>query len=204
VAERPRISRRDFLNGVALGVAAGSSLTPLDILAQSTQQQISYPPGLMGLRGSHTGSFEVAHAVARGGAKFGKPAGQTDKTYDLVVVGGGISGLAAAFLFQQQHGGGKRVLVLDNHDDFGGHAKRNEFEVDDQRLISYGGSQSLESPGRYSRESAQLIRDIGIATSPVHRMRQSSTMHCRGIQSQQSPKRLLPHCCEAREITWLT
>jgi spermidine dehydrogenase len=162
VAERPRISRRDFLNGVALGVAAGSSLTPLDILAQSTQQQISYPPGLMGLRGSHTGSFEVAHAVARGGAKFGKPAGQTDKTYDLVVVGGGISGLAAAFLFQQQHGGGKRVLVLDNHDDFGGHAKRNEFEVDDQRLISYGGSQSLESPGRYSRESAQLIRDIGI------------------------------------------
>jgi spermidine dehydrogenase len=168
VAERPRISRRDFLNGVALGVAAGSSLTPLDILAQTTAQQRYYPPGLMGLRGSHAGSFEVAHAVAHGEAEFGKPTGQTDKIYDLVVVGGGISGLAAAFLFQQRHGGGKRVLVLDNHDDFGGHAKRNEFEVDGQRLISYGGSQSLESPGRYSRASAQLIRDIGIDVSKFY------------------------------------
>ena len=168
MAERPRISRRDFLNGVALGVAAGSSLTPMDLLAQNNSRPTPYPPGLTGLRGSHVGSFEVAHAVAQGGAKFGKPARQTDATYDLVVVGGGISGLAAAFLFQQQQGGGKRVLVLDNHDDFGGHAKRNEFAVGGERLISYGGSQSLESPGRYSRESAQLIRDIGVDVSAFY------------------------------------
>jgi spermidine dehydrogenase len=160
--DRLKITRRDFLNGVALGVAAGSSLSPLELLAQGAATSASYPPGLMGLRGSHIGSFEIAHAVAMGGAKFGKPDKQTDDTYDLVVVGGGISGLAAAFLYQQQHGGGKRVLVLDNHDDFGGHAKRNEFQVDGQRLISYGGSQTLESPGSYSRESASLIRDIGI------------------------------------------
>jgi spermidine dehydrogenase len=162
VAERLRITRRDFLNGVALGVAAGSSLSPLELLAQGAGASASYPPGLMGLRGSHIGSFEIAHAVALGGAKFGKPGEQTDDTFDLVVVGGGISGLAAAFLYQQQHGGGKRVLVLDNHDDFGGHAKRNEFEVDGHRLVSYGGSQSLESPSSYSRESGQVIRDIGI------------------------------------------
>jgi spermidine dehydrogenase len=160
--ERLKITRRDFLNGVALGVAAGSSLSPVELLAQAAAKPSIYPPGLTGLRGSHVGSFEVAHAVALGHAEFARPAEQTDGTYDLVVVGGGISGLASAFLYQQEHGGGKRVLVLDNHDDFGGHAKRNEFDVDGERLISYGGSQALESPGRYSRESSQVIRDIGI------------------------------------------
>jgi spermidine dehydrogenase len=162
VADRLKISRRDFLNGVALSVAAGSSLSPLELLAQETAGKAHYPPGLTGLRGSNAGSFEIAHAVALGGAKFGKPAEQTDKTYDLVVVGAGISGLAAAFLYQQQYGSGKRVLIIDNHDDLGGHARRNEFDVDGQRLISYGGSQSLESPSQYSRHAAQLIRDVGI------------------------------------------
>lgn len=165
MAERLRISRRDFLNGVALGVTAGTSLSPLELLARDAPGAGYYPPGLVGLRGSHPGSFEVAHAVAHHGATFDKPVVQTDDTYDLVVVGGGISGLAAAFLFQQQHGGGRRVLVLDNHDDFGGHAKRNEFNVDGKRLIGYGGSQSLESPGQYSPQSAQLLRDVGIDVS---------------------------------------
>jgi len=96
------------------------------------------------------------------GAKFGHPDEQTDATYDLVVVGGGISGLAAAYFYLQQAGTDKKVLVIDNHDDFGGHAKRNEFEVDGQELIGHGGSQSLESPGQYSKQAAQLLRDVGI------------------------------------------
>jgi spermidine dehydrogenase len=164
MAERLNITRRDFLNGVALGVAAGSSLSPLELLAQQAEDGRHYPPALTGLRGSHVGSFEIAHAVVEG-ATFERPGRQTDSIYDLVVVGGGISGLAAALLFQQRHDGGKRVLVLDNHDDFGGHARRNEFEVDGERLIGYGGSQSLESPGRYSQQAAQLIRDVGIDTA---------------------------------------
>ncbi|MBT8108208.1 MAG: FAD-dependent oxidoreductase [Gammaproteobacteria bacterium] len=162
MADRANITRRDFLNGIALGVAAGSSLSPLELLAQQRSGAGQYPPALTGLRGSHVGSFEIAHAVAKGGAKFGKPEQQTDATYDLVVVGGGISGLAAALFYQQQAGGGKRVLVLDNHDDFGGHAKRNEFTVDDQLLIGYGGSQSLEAPSSYSRVAGRLLQDVGI------------------------------------------
>ena len=94
MADRLKISRRDFLNGVALSVAAGSSLSPLELLAQETAGKAHYPPGLTGLRGSNAGSFEIAHAVALGGAKFGKPAEQTDKTYDLVIVGAGISFLS--------------------------------------------------------------------------------------------------------------
>ena len=164
MADKPNITRRDFLNGVALSLAAGTSLSPLELLAQGGASKPYYPPLLTGLRGSHVGSFEVAHAVAIAGARFGHPSDQTESTYDLVVVGGGISGLSAAWLFQQQYGGDKKVLVLDNHDDFGGHAKRNEFNVDGKTLIGYGGSQSLESPGQYSPEAKQVIKNIGIET----------------------------------------
>ncbi len=160
--DKLEISRRDFLNGVALSLAAGTSLSPLEAFAQTSGASAHYPPLLTGLRGSHAGSFEIAHAVAMAGAEFGHPDEQTDATYDLVVVGGGISGLAAAYFYLQQEGTDKKVLVIDNHDDFGGHAKRNEFEIDGQELIGYGGSQSLESPGQYSKQAAQLLRDVGI------------------------------------------
>ena len=162
MADKLNITRRDFLNGVALSLAAGTSLSPLEILAQTEGPTGYYPPLLTGLRGNHVGSFEIAHAVAMGGAKFGQPSEQTDSTYDLIVVGGGISGLAAAFLFRQRAGADKKVLVIDNHDDFGGHAKRNEFSVDGQSLIGYGGSQSLEAPALYSQHSKKLLADVGI------------------------------------------
>ena len=155
----PEISRRDFLNGVALSVAAG--LAPRELFAARR-----YPPALTGMRGNHPGSFEAAHQLAWNQARPPRPAEQTDATYDLVIIGGGLSGLAAAFLYQQRHGG--RVLVLDNHDDFGGHAKRNEFSVGGQRLIGYGGSQSIDSPATYSPEARQILADVGVRTEPFY------------------------------------
>ncbi len=164
MSERLKISRRDFLNGVALSVAAGTALSPLELLARDAARGVHYPPALTGMRGSHPGSFEVAHALAWSGAKWPRPDRQTDDTYDLVVVGGGISGLAAAFFYRQRAGRDKRVLVLDNHDDFGGHAKRNEFTIDGERLIGYGGSQSIDTPGHYSAAAKRLLGDVGIDT----------------------------------------
>lgn len=158
---RLNITRRDFINGIAMGVAAGSALSPLEILAMEGRTS-PYPPALTGMRGSHVGSFEVAHGLAREGKRWPVPMTLTDDVYDLVVVGGGISGLAAAFRYRQEAGNSARILVLDNHDDFGGHAKRNEFEVDGSTLIGYGGSQSLEAPKRYSRAAKQLLKDVGI------------------------------------------
>ena len=155
------ISRRDFINGIALSTA-GLGLSPLELLANSPTA--SYPPRLTGLRGSHPGSFEVAHALALEGKRFPSPREQTDPTYDLVVAGGGISGLAAAYFYRQRHGGNPCILVLDNHDDFGGHAKRNEFTVDGHKLITYGGSESLEAPADYSPAAAGLLRDLAIDT----------------------------------------
>lgn len=164
MTSRRTISRRDFMNGVALGVA-GTLLPSLDAVAAMSPDAGSneyYPPRLTGMRGSHAGSFEVAHGIAWEGKKWTQPAQQTDNTYDLVVVGGGISGLSAAFLFQQRVGPDARILILDNHDDFGGHAKRNEFDVDGKKLIGYGGSQSLEAPSQYSPAAKQLLKDISI------------------------------------------
>ena len=119
------ISRRDFLNGAALTIAAG--LTPA---AQIAAQPVRYPPALTGLRGQHPGSFEAAHAQAYERGRFPLDGAPIEERYDLVVVGGGISGLAAAWFYRRAAGPSARILILDNHDDFGGHAKRNEFTLD--------------------------------------------------------------------------
>ncbi|MDH4108168.1 MAG: NAD(P)/FAD-dependent oxidoreductase [Gammaproteobacteria bacterium] len=176
-----KINRRDFLNGVALGVAAGGSLSPLELLALEAASG-RYPPLLTGLRGSHPGSFEVAHALAWNGATWPRPDAQTDATYDLVVVGAGLSGLAAAWLYRQKAGDDARILVLDNHDDFGGHAKRNEFVVDGRTLICYGGSQSIDTPGHYSRASAQLLKDVGIETERFYDYFDQDYFRQRGLE----------------------
>ena len=152
------ISRRDFLNGIALTVAAG--LTPA---AQIAAEPTRYPPALTGLRGQHPGSYEVAHAQAWRGKVFALEGLPVEEEYDLVVVGGGISGLAAAFFYRRAAGPSARILVLDNHDDFGGHAKRNEFTFDGRLVIGYGGSESIDSPmTQYSEAANGLLRELGV------------------------------------------
>jgi spermidine dehydrogenase len=154
----PRITRRDFLDGVALTIAAG--LTPA---AQLSAQPLRYPPALTGLRGQHKGSFEVAHEVGREGKRYRVDDLAVKETYDLIVVGGGISGLAAAWFYRKAHGDDAHILVLDNHDDFGGHAKRNEFTLGTRRIIGYGGSQSLQSPKTLWSDAAKgLLSDLSI------------------------------------------
>jgi spermidine dehydrogenase len=154
----PSISRRDFINGVALSVASG--LTPA---AQIAAQPSRYPPLLSGLRGQHVGSFETAHAFVRDRAAFAVADLPAEERYDLVVVGGGISGLAAAWFYRRTRGAQARILILDNHDDFGGHAKRNEFMLDGRLVIGYGGSQSIDSPNSWWSETGQgLLRELGV------------------------------------------
>src|SRR5260370_31951110 len=115
------------------------------------------------MRGQHPGSFEVAHAFAREGQRFGVDEAAAEEDYDLVVVGGGISGLSAAWFYRRAVGAQARILILDNHDDFGGHAKRNEFVAGPRTLIGYGGSQSIQSPKTLWSDVAKgLLRDIGV------------------------------------------
>ena len=111
------------------------------------------------MRGSQPGAFDVAHALRDG--TFWETAGNpadTGETYDLIVVGGGISGLAAAYFYRKQAGPKSRILILDNHDDFGGHARRNEFRVGKRLLLSNGGTQSIESPSEYSEVAKSVLQ----------------------------------------------
>ncbi|MDE0757221.1 MAG: NAD(P)-binding protein, partial [Pseudomonadales bacterium] len=111
------ITRRDFVNGAL--VAAGSSVLPLAATSQFAMANLDssyYPPALTGLRGSHPGSNESAHARAWNQRSNWGVTTRLEETYDLVVVGGGISGLSAAYFYQQKYGKDKRVLILDNHD----------------------------------------------------------------------------------------
>jgi spermidine dehydrogenase len=169
-----RLARRDFLNGVALAVG-GALLSPRGALGlgldESARSSRLYPPALTGLRGSHDGSFEVAHALRDG--SFWTSAGQptdTGERYDLVVVGAGISGLAAAWYFRKAAGPSARILILDNHDDFGGHARRNEFRVGGRVLIGYGGTFAIDSPAPYSAVARALVAELGVDVSRWGRM----------------------------------
>ena len=160
---RPTISRRDFLNGVALSVVAGGTLSPRELLAAAQLSDAApdyYPPTLTGMRGSHEGSYEAAHALAWRGERPDRY-DALDEEYDLVVVGGGISGLAAAYLYRKHAGDDARILVLDNHDDFGGHAKRNEFHAGGRMLLGFGGSINLEQDYMSPRAHG-LLEEIGV------------------------------------------
>ena len=178
------ISRRDFLNGMALSLAAGTALSPLEILARTDGHGArDYPPALTGMRGSHDGSFEVAHALARTGVSFPPPAGQTGSTHDLIVVGAGISGLSAAKFFRDRRDAPSDILVLDNHDDFGGHARRNEFSVDGKTLLAYGGSQTIDSPAKYSKVAKQLLTDLSIDVQRFYDYYDQAYYSSRGLKS---------------------
>ena len=154
------ITRRDFINGVSYGLAA--SVAPIDFLQAKNIDPFKYPPALMGIRGNHPGSFDHAHRLALAGGKYLEEVIDLGESNDLIVVGGGISGLSAAYFYQERTASNQKILILDNHDDFGGHAKRNEFQVDGREMLTYGGSQSIESPSYYEDVSKKLMSDLGI------------------------------------------
>ena len=161
------ITRRDFVQGAAVGSAGllaaawlpgcGRNQPAMPVAAQDRPGY--YPPRLTGMRGSHPGSFENAHAL-RDGKAPPQPV-DLDESYDLIVVGGGMSGLAAAHFYRTADPSA-RVLVLDNHDDFGGHAKRNEFDLNGQLNLMQGGTLLIDSPRPYSAVADGVLKAVGI------------------------------------------
>lgn len=158
------ISRRDFLDGAAL--VMGASLLPgcgrNENAAITSIAEQYYPPSLTGMRGNHDGAFDVGHQLGLEGRTDWGPVQEPDAgTYDLVVVGGGISGLSSAYFYRKQNPDA-RILILDNHDDFGGHAKRTEFQIGNRNLICHGGSETLQSPSDSSDVVKGLLRELGV------------------------------------------
>jgi spermidine dehydrogenase len=161
------IPRRDFLNGAAMTI--GASVLPRGLHAsgprnEALQSSPNYNPAAStGLRGSHPGSFEIAHRLRDGSFWKHAPIPQRlREKYDLIIVGGGISGLAAAHFYRERAGSNAKILLLENHDDFGGHAKRNEFHLGGKLQLLNGGTMLIDSPTPYSAEASGLMRQLGI------------------------------------------
>ncbi len=165
------ITRRDFVSGISVALSGSLTLpwaqtnalaSPAGPGGVSQALADTYPPIRTGMRGSHDGSYEVAHQLVEG-VRWDN-AEETGELYDLVVVGGGLSGLAAAWFYQEAVSGA-RILILDNHDDFGGHAKRNEFRLDGRMFLSNGGTVFISNLNEYGEGAQRLIRGIGIDVS---------------------------------------
>lgn len=170
-----KITRRDLLNGMAIGAGGLLLHSPAyssPIFAPpnaSAKTQPTYPPILTGMRGSHVGSFEVAHALAWQGEKPDSYQALNEH-YDLIVAGAGMSGLAAAWFYRKEMGSDAKILIIDNHDDFGGHAKRNEFHYKGKMLLSLGGAQNLDSPSNYGDIAGSVLTGIGIDEAAIAQM----------------------------------
>jgi spermidine dehydrogenase len=155
------ISRRDFLNG-ALVAGAGAlvrdHLPPLQTAGDDDWTGYGGVGEYRHANGNTYDAMNVAHMMRDGmfEARIAR-AGDAGETYDLLVVGGGLSGLAAAVFFQKNTGG--RCLVLDNHAIFGGEARRNEFLVDGQRIVAHQGSAIFLVPGKggYTERFYEMI-----------------------------------------------
>jgi len=155
------IARRDFLNGIAIGIASG--ISALNSVPAQDSQSAADPPLRTGLRGNYPGAVEEFDLIREGKyARSPLSDGAAQEEYDLVIVGGGISGLSAAYFYRAALGPGSKILILDNHDDFGGHAKRNEFHYQGKTFIGFGGTMGIESPYHYSYCAKALIRDLGV------------------------------------------
>ncbi|HEY5338394.1 MAG TPA: NAD(P)/FAD-dependent oxidoreductase [Rhizomicrobium sp.] len=165
------IARRDFLQGAAIGVAM-TGLSPELATAATAEAEVQnaagyYPPTRLGMRGSHPGSFEAAHELRDGDFwNSAKGLEDTGEVFDLVVVGGGISGLSAAHFYRAARPNAK-ILIIENHDDFGGHAKRNEFHVGGRTHLLNGGTLEIDSPYPYSAVASGVLKSLGIRPSEL-------------------------------------
>jgi spermidine dehydrogenase len=161
---KKQITRRDFLDGVACAVVAG--VAPQRSLA--LDGDAPYPPARTGYGGSRPEDFAVAHGV-RDGRRYDLRAQPVTERYDFIVIGSGIGGLASAHYLRRARPKA-RILILDNHDDFGGHARRNEFNVAGRFILGYGGSESLEGVRtRWSPVARACVASIGVDVDRLER-----------------------------------
>ena len=176
------IPRRDFLNGMALTIASAyAPLRSLTLPALGDTGAADYPPLQSGLRGQYPAAVSEFENMRRGKyAEFPVSDKDINEEFDLVIVGAGISGLSAAYFYRTALGSSQRILILDNHDDFGGHAKRNEFHHQGKTFIGFGGTMGIATPFPYSYCAKSLIQDLGIDVA------RGSSFHNREIEEKYS------------------
>lgn len=156
------ITRRDFVNGALAGSGAallagcgGSAGGGDGPLSPSGSTWTGY--GGVGDYAWSNGNTQAVVDAAHGIRDHSYPdtaVRPIDETVDLVIVGGGFSGMTAAYEFSKRGGAGRTCLLLENHPIIGGEAKQNEFIVDGRRLTAPQGSNGgLLLKGNYVRGS---------------------------------------------------
>ena len=164
---KSEITRRDFLGSMLLasGALLLEGVAPSELLAGA--DEFSGYGGVGEYSRSNGNTLEVLLAghKMRDRVYDPLPANTVDtgEIYDCVIVGGGISGLAAALFFLRHAGPGRSVLILENHPIFGGEAKQNEFEIEGKRLIAHQGSAIYLVPYPHSF-IARFYDSIGLRT----------------------------------------
>ncbi len=184
------ITRRDFVNASLVGVGAAllGAAAPASAQGQGALPATA-PEGFDGFGGvgdyatSHGNVktvLDAAHRIRDGKYDKGVPAAHdTGETYDLVIVGGGLSGLSAAYHYAKATNGTKRTLILENHPIFGGEAKQNEFVVNGVRLIAPQGSNQFGMPRAGSGPAADLWDDLKLPREFRYAEPDASVSHLR-------------------------
>lgn len=183
---RRPITRRQYLDGMAIGAAglAAAAASPglTGAQAATMSRPIAplpiapgyYPPRSTGITGQPDSVIDGIVQIdgfpnptdvhdASGGPGIRQPSFNTGETYDVVIVGAGISGLSAAKYYRDRFGPDAKILLVDPLPDFGGHAHRNEFVTPnavtgvDQMQLRTGGAVNLDSPYTWSETSGAFL-----------------------------------------------
>lgn len=162
------ISRRDFVNGTLVGFGAALLSPSLPVIAAKSKKPIGVFNDLwtgfggVGDYANSNGNIasvrEAAHLIRDGlTPMLMKKVEDTGEEYDMVIIGGGFSGIGAAYQFHKKYGNTKKCLIIENHPVFGGEAKQNEFEVDGYKLY---GPQASNDFGPPNKDDKGLIAEI--------------------------------------------
>lgn len=156
-----RIIRRDFLNRTLLGAGAALLNMPAPAYAADTYTGYAGIGDYARSNGDPWPVVEAGHKLRDG--TFGHSVSDTGEQFDLIVVGGGLSGLGGAYYYRKGAGESRRCLILENHAMFGGHCKQNEFLVDGHRLIGPQASNDFGVPRRGSgNQMDELFTELDI------------------------------------------
>lgn len=161
------ITRRDFVNGTLVGVGATllGAAAPASGAGPKPMPAVVDPWTGYGGVGDYANSNgnvasvrDAAHLIRDGlSSSMMDDIEDTGEEYDMVIIGGGFSGVGAAYQFHKDTDGRGKCLILENHPVFGGEAKQNEFDVDGYRLIAPQGSNDFGPP---DKNDDGLIGDI--------------------------------------------
>lgn len=165
------IQRRDFLQGMAFGAGLLASGCALNFGKRGGKNLRHRDASNFSISGQNDEVKTRGHSVRALNSKCFNQAKDLGEYYDLIVVGAGFSGMASALHYQELVGAKAKILILENHDSFGGHATRNTFCHEGKTYISSGGAYTLESPEDSPEQTLTMLEKVGVSFEKLSKYR---------------------------------